>query len=151
MLTELLALSAREQARLIATRQVSCEELARLYRERHERHNDRVVAFVDYLPLISSREARAKDEATRRLRGPPPPCRTVTSTASSRPTVCTPARTRASIRSASATSARSPAPSTTPPAWSTRSSAVATGSPAPPPARPASCACASPPAPASTA
>lgn len=69
---DVLQLSALEQARLVATRAVSSEELTRFYLDRIERLNPSLQAFVTVFRRGAVRDARAKDAITRRGGDLPP-------------------------------------------------------------------------------
>jgi amidase len=71
-MSELLSLSALEQARLIAARRISAEELVRHYADRVARLNPRLWAFVWHSVPAALRAARSKDRQARRG-GPLPP------------------------------------------------------------------------------
>ena len=62
---DLLEVSALEQARLVRTREVSAEDLARLYLGRIATRNDALQAFVTVFGERALRAARAKDRETR--------------------------------------------------------------------------------------
>lgn len=63
--SDLLELPALEQARLIARRDISSEELTRLYLSRIERLNSRLQAFVQVWPEAAIKSAREKDATVR--------------------------------------------------------------------------------------
>jgi len=64
--TDLLQASALEQARLVKAREVSSEELTRLYLERISGNNDHLQAFVTVFHKRAMAEARRKDRQVRR-------------------------------------------------------------------------------------
>jgi amidase len=72
MSTELLEMSALEQARLIARKKISCEELTELYLDRIDRLDPELHAFVDVYRREALFNARLKDLSVRRG-GPLPP------------------------------------------------------------------------------
>ena len=65
MSADILEKTALEQARLIVRREISCEELTRLYLERIERNNPRLQAFVCFFPREALAVARSKDKLVR--------------------------------------------------------------------------------------
>ncbi|CAN5833383.1 amidase [soil metagenome] len=65
-LNEVLSSSALEQARLIRRREISSEELTRLYLSRIERLNPKLQAFVSVFSTRAIAVARRKDAAVRR-------------------------------------------------------------------------------------
>lgn len=70
--THILSLSALEQARLIATRQLSSQELTGVYLARIEKLNPRLAAFVSVFEDAALRKARSKDVAVARGEALPP-------------------------------------------------------------------------------
>ncbi|MCC7381576.1 MAG: amidase [Deltaproteobacteria bacterium] len=69
---DVLSRSALEQARLIRAREISSEELVRLYLGRIERHDGPLTSFVQVLGARALRAARKKDRGTMRARDLPP-------------------------------------------------------------------------------
>jgi amidase len=64
--TDLLSLTALQQAALVRTREISSEELVRLYLARIERHDQPLTSFVQVLGARALRAARRKDRAATR-------------------------------------------------------------------------------------
>src|SRR3954464_6865918 len=64
--SSLLQATALEQAALIAQRQLSCEELTRLYLDRIDKLNPRLQAFVSVFHRAALASARAKDAQLRK-------------------------------------------------------------------------------------
>lgn len=67
---DVLSLSALEQARLVARRELSSVELVRLYQERIRRLDTQTRAFVTVFGQRALLKARLADEAVKRARGP---------------------------------------------------------------------------------
>ncbi len=61
MSANLLEKTSLEQAKLIVRREISCEELTRLYLDRIASHNEHIQAFVDFFPERALTDARRKD------------------------------------------------------------------------------------------
>jgi amidase len=72
MSTEILECTAMEQARRIASRQISCVELTRLYLDRIDRLNPRLQAFVEVFRREALLTAHAKDAWLKAGRPLPP-------------------------------------------------------------------------------